>query len=202
MHSFIRLNPTSLKDKWHPDYVCKLHKAIYGLWQAPRAWHNALKSFITSYGFHTSKSDPSLFIYESGATLAYFMVYVDDLLLTSNDPQFLCSLITFLSNRFSLKNMGSPHYFLGVKLIPAAIGMFLSQRKYIRDILEKFEMEGVKPSSTPLSLTLHDGSPTTDSTHYKRIIGALQYLNLTRPDPSFAINKLSQFMHKPTTLHL
>jgi len=62
-------------------------------------------------------------------------------------------------------------------------------------------MEGAKPAHTAI-LTLHDGTAATDSTHYRKIIGGLQYLNLTRPDLSFAINKLSQFMHKPTTLHL
>jgi len=102
--------------------------------------------------------------------------------------------------------MGTPHYFLGVEFIPMAAGMFLSQHKFICDILEKFEMEGAKPSPTPLSqtttLSLHDGTPSTDSTHYRKILGSLQYLNLTRPDLSFAINKLSKFMHKPTTLHL
>ena len=198
--------PPGMKDQQHPQYVCKLHKVIYGLRQAPRAWHDALKSFTTSHGFHTSQNDPSLFIYASGSILAYFLVYVDDLLLTGNDANFLTSFITSLSNKFSLKNMGTPHYFLGVEFIPMAAGMFLSQHKFIRDILEKFEMEGAKPSPTPLSqtatLSLHDGTPSTDSTHYRKILGSLQYLNLTRPDLSFAINKLSQFMHKPTTLHL
>jgi len=198
--------PPGMKDQQHPQYVCKLHKAIYGLRQAPRTWHDALKSFTTSHSFHTSQNDPSLFIYDSGSILAYFLVYVNDLLLTGNDANFLTSFITSLSNKFSLKNMGTPHHFLGVEFIPMAAGMFLSQHKFIRDILEKFKMEGTKPSPTPLSqtatLSLHDGTPGTDSTHYRKILGSLQYLNLTRPDLSFAINKLSQFMHKPTTLHL
>lgn len=102
--------------------------------------------------------------------------------------------------------MGAPHYFLGFELIPTPTGMLLSQHKFIREILEKFEMEGAKPSPTSLSpiatLMLHDGTLATYSTYYMKIIGALQYLNLTRPDLSFAINKLSQFMHKPTTLHM
>jgi hypothetical protein len=198
--------PPGLKDKQYPNHVCKLHKAIYGLRQAPRAWHDALKTFITSHGFTTSKSDPSLFIYDSGQTLAYFLVYVDDLLLTGNNAQFLKDFIQSISNRFSLKNLGTPHYFLGIELIPTNKGLFLSQHKFILDILEKFDMAGAKPAPTPLSttatLTLNDGTPATDSTHYRKIIGALQYLNLTRPDLSFAINKLSQFMHKPTSLHL
>lgn len=198
--------PPGLKDKQYLNHVCKLHKAIYGLRQAPRAWHDALKAFITSHGFTTSKSDPSLFIYASGAIIAYFLVYVDDLLLTGNDAEFLHNFIQSLSKTFSLKNMGTPHYFLGIELIPTSKGLFLSQHKFIRKILEKFDMDGAKPAPTPLSpttiLTIHDGTTATNPTHYRKILGSLQYLNLTRPDLSFAINKLSQFMHKPTSLHL
>jgi len=102
--------------------------------------------------------------------------------------------------------MGAPHYFLGIELIPTSSGILLSQHKHIRDILQCFDMEGAKPSPTPLSTTaalqLHDGTPSTDAIEYRKIIGALQYLNLTRLDISFAINKLAQFMHKPTTQHL
>lgn len=198
--------PHGFKDSQHPDYVCKLHKAIYGLRQALRAWHDALKSFITSYGFTTSRSNPSLFIYISGNITVYFLVYVDDLLLTGNNTTFIDTFIEFLSNRLSLKNMGAPYYFMGIELIPMNSSMFLSQHKYIKDVLEKFEMQDVKSSRTPLASTttlmLHDGTPTNNATQYQRIIGALQYLTLTRPDLSFSINKLSIFMHKPTSLHL
>jgi hypothetical protein len=198
--------PPGMKDVQHPTYVCKLHKAIYGLRQSPRAWHDSLKTFILSYGFQTSKSDPSLFLYQSGDTMAYFLVYVDDLLLTGNNSTFMQHFIEALSQRFSLKNMGQPHYFLGIEIIQTSAGIFLSQHRYIRELLQRFDMEGAKPSPTPLSSTailqLNDGTPSTDATEYRRIIGGLQYLNLTRPDLSYSINKLSQFMHKPTTLHL
>ena len=198
--------PRGFKDSQHPDYVCKLHKAIYGLRQALRAWHDALKSFITSYGFTTRRSNPSLFIYISGNITVYFLVYVDDLLLTGNNTTFIDTFIEFLSNRLSLKNMGAPYYFMGIELIPMNSSMFLSQHKYIKDVLEKFEMQDVKSSPTPLASTttlmLHDGTPTNNATQYQRIIGALQYLTLTRPGLSFSINKLSIFMHKPTSLHL
>nr|KYP65844.1 Copia protein [Cajanus cajan] len=153
-----------------------------------------------------SKNDPSLFIFATGNIKAYFLVYVDDLLLTGNNNDFLHGFISALSSRFALKNLGAPHYFLGVEFIPIKSGLFLSQHKYIRDILEKFDMEGAKPAPTPLSpsatLQLHDGIATTEATYFRKIIGAVQYLTLTRPDLSFSINKLSQFMHKLTTLHL
>ena len=143
--------PPGLKDSQHPHYVCILHKAIYALRQAPRAWHDALKSFTVSYRFSCSKSDPSLFIYENEGTLAYFFVYVDDLLLTRNNNSFMQEFISNLAQQFSLKNMGAPHYFLGIKIIPTTSGILLSQHKHTRDILKRLDMEGAKPSPTPLS---------------------------------------------------
>ncbi|KAI5394631.1 hypothetical protein KIW84_061316 [Lathyrus oleraceus] len=82
--------------------------------------------------------------------------------------------------------MGQPHYILGFEIIPTSSGIFLSQHRDIPDLLQKFHMEGVKPSPTPLSSTvvlqLHDGTLSTNATELRRIIGGLQYLNLTRPN--------------------
>lgn len=127
--------------------------------------------------------------------IAYFLVYVNDLLLIGSDTRFMVAFKASLSPHFSLKNMGTPHYFLGVELVPVTFGIQLSQHKFIRDILERFGMTESKPSPTPLSITatlkLHDGTPTIGATQYCQIIRALQYLNLTQPDLSFAINKLA-----------
>ena len=133
-------------------------------------------------------------------------MYVDDLVITGNDSAFVSFIIAQLSNRFSVKDMGQLHFFLGMEVIPTTTGLFLSQHKYIRDLLTKLNMHGAKAVVTPLSTTtvlkLLDGTSSVDSTEYRSIIGALQYLSLTRPDISFAVNKLSQFMHKPTATHL
>ena len=137
---------------------------------------------------------------------------MDDLLVSGNNNQFVDSFIQALVTRFSLKDIGTPHYFLGVELILTKYGLFISQHKFIHDILKRltsyqmFDMAAAKPSSTPLSsttkLSLHDGSSAIDATCYHQAIGALQYLNMTRLDLSFAINKLFQFMHKPNQTHL
>ena len=99
--------------------------------------------------------------------------------------------------------MGSLHFFLGIEIIPTRAWLFLSQHKYVRDLLANTSMSGAKDVSTPLSTTqslqLIDGTAAVDSSEFRRIIGRLQYLSLTRPDISFVVNKLSQFMHKPTT---
>jgi histone deacetylase 1/2 len=133
------------------------------------------------------------------------LVYGDDLEITGSDTQFVGHVVTTLGTQFSLKDMGLLHYFLGVAVIPTHAGLFLSQHQYIRDILETQNMAGAKDISTPLSTTqsLHllDGTTSVDNIEYRRIIGSLQYLSLTHPDICFAVNKLSQFMHKPTVTH-
>lgn len=123
--------PHGMEYQQHVQYVCKLHKEIHGLRQVTRALHDALKYFTTSHNFHMRQNDPSLFIYASRSILAYFLMYVDDLLLRGNDSKFITSLIISISNRFSLKNMGTPHYFLGVELILTVTDMFRSQHKFI-----------------------------------------------------------------------
>jgi hypothetical protein len=97
-----------------------------------------LKSFVVAYGFKTSLTDPSLFIYDKENVQAYLLVYVDDLLLTGSTSQFLHQFMLELSNRFSIKQLGFPHYFLGIELIPSKDGLLLSQHGYIRELLEKF----------------------------------------------------------------
>uniref|UniRef100_A0A2N9HE87 Reverse transcriptase Ty1/copia-type domain-containing protein n=1 Tax=Fagus sylvatica TaxID=28930 RepID=A0A2N9HE87_FAGSY len=197
--------PPGFKDLSKPNHVCRLRKAIYGLKQAPRAWYTALKSAILQLGFSNSKADFSLFIYSQGSTLCYFLVYVDDLVITGNNSIFVASIIKQLGDMFSLKDMGSLHFFLGIEVIPTQTGLFLSQHKYVRELLAKTSMSGAKDVSTPLSTTqtlqLLDGTAAVDSSEFRRILGSLQYLSLTRPDISFAVNKLSQFMHKPTSTH-
>jgi len=115
--------------------------------------------------------------------------------ITGNNSDFVNSIVKQLGCKFSLKDMGSLHYFLGMEIIPTPGGLFLSQHKYIRDLLSNTNMFRAKEVCSPLStstpLKLNDGTASFDSTEYRIIIGSLQYLSLTRPDISFAVNKLS-----------
>ncbi|KAI4305263.1 hypothetical protein L6164_028637 [Bauhinia variegata] len=154
------------------------------------------------YGFQKSRSDASLFVFKRGELTAYFLVYVDDLLLTGNSSKFLNEFQSALSLKFSLKDLGFPSYFLGMEVLPTTFGLILNQHKYLRDLLHRFDMDGSKAVQTPIStsttLLPRDGSAPADASLYRKIIGSLQYLNLTRPDVAFSINKLSQFMQAPT----
>ncbi|XP_019171104.1 PREDICTED: uncharacterized protein LOC109166672 [Ipomoea nil] len=196
--------PPGFCDPLRPKHVCRLKKAIYGLKQAPRAWYMALSSFLISFGFRKSRADYSLFIYQYGDIMAYFMVYLDDIILTGSSPAFLGQFVKSLAALFSLKDLGPLRHFLGVELVPTPAGIFLSQAQYITNILTEFHMQDAKSISTPGSATeLHgdDGSGLADNTLYRRAVGLLQYLSITRPDVSFIVNRLSQFLNALTLLH-
>ncbi|OMP03343.1 Reverse transcriptase, RNA-dependent DNA polymerase [Corchorus capsularis] len=137
--------------------------------------------------------------------ILYFLVYVDDIVLTGNDSVSVSQFVDKLSIEFSLKEPAPLHYFLGVETISTDDGMFLFQRKYIIDLLAKANMLDSKPVATPMSssssLTLTTGKPMEDGKSYRSLVGGLQYLSLTRPDLSFSVNRLAKFMHKPTDVH-
>lgn len=133
------------------------------------------------------------------------LVYIDDLILTRIYILFLKLLMKWISNQFSIKYLGYPLYFLGVELIPTADGLVLSQHGQVRNFLQFFYMVGEKPTHTLIYtstlLQLVDKFTQADSKMFHIIIGASQYIILTRLYLSFSINKLSQFMHYPTQIH-
>ena len=163
--------PQGMRDPDFPNHVCCLQKAIYGLKQAPRAWYNELRAFLLSLGFHTSQSDTSLFVLTRGSSVTYFLVYVDDLLITGSDPKVVVAIIRQLDATFSTKDLGLLSFFCGVEVLPTRDGILLSQHKYVVDLLRKHNMLDSKPVSTPLAvgspLTLHDGAAKVNSTMYR-----------------------------------
>ncbi|GKU85932.1 hypothetical protein SLEP1_g531 [Rubroshorea leprosula] len=196
---------TGFVDHNFPSHVCRLRQSLYGLKQAPRAWFRALKDFLLAQGFFHSKSDNSLFIYHKGSTWIYFLVYVDDIIVTGNDSAAIQSIVQVMSATFSLKDLGPLSIFLGREALSTKDGLFLSQQRYILDLLQKTSMGDAKPISSPLASTsvlqLSTGTPLFDGTTYRKIVGSLQYLSLTWPNLSFVVSCLSQFMHRPTDSH-
>lgn len=114
-------------------------------------------------------------------------------------------LITILSRLFSMKDLGPLNFFLGLEVVPTSSRIYLTQTKCTLDLLHRAKFQEVKPVSTPLQsgkkLSLYDGEPLSNPAEYRSVVGALQYLTLTRPDISFAVNQVCQFMHQPTTIH-
>ncbi|GJW86483.1 retrovirus-related pol polyprotein from transposon TNT 1-94 [Tanacetum coccineum] len=196
--------PPGFIDPQFPNHVCKLSKALYGLKQAPRAWFHRLSSFLLAHGFVCSRADTSLFVFTKDSCIMYLLVYVDDLILTGNNESLLTSFTTRLNQEFAIKDLGDLSYFLGLEVSYTNDGLFLSQAKYATDVLTRAALLDSKPVSTPLAANevfVTGGSLFANPTLYRSLVGALQYLTITRPDLSYAVNQASQFLHAPTDAH-
>ncbi|PKU74342.1 Retrovirus-related Pol polyprotein from transposon TNT 1-94 [Dendrobium catenatum] len=200
------LQPKGFEDQTKPNHVCRLHKAIYGLKQAPRQWYNMFTASLTALGFNHSQSDPSLLIFNKESIQIYILVYVDDILITGNNDTEISNLITQLNKSYALKHLGHVNSFLGINIRSDQNMYFLSQAHYANSILQLVGHANSKPTANPactkLPLTIASDPDLSDSALFRRIIGSLQYLTLTRPDIAFSVNLLSQHMHNPLPNHI
>lgn len=119
--------PPGFIDSNFPSYVCYLHKALYGLKQAPRAWFDRLRFTLLGWGFKNSKVDSSLFYLNTSYQLIFILIYVDDILVTSNNLLHLKSFTKKLHQMFALKDLGPLHYFLGIQIHRTQDGFYLNQ---------------------------------------------------------------------------
>ena len=198
--------PPGFRNSQHPDYVCLLKKSLYGLKQAPRAWYQRFADYVAVLGFSHSISDHSLFIYRQGNDMAYILLYVDDIILAASSTTLRQTIISKLDTEFAMKDLGPISYFLGISVTRYSRGLFLSQKKYAEEIIERAGMSSSKPSPTPVDtkakLSISSGNPYHDPTEYRSLAGALQYLTFTRPDISYAVQQICLFMHDPRTQHM
>nr|GEV60494.1 hypothetical protein [Tanacetum cinerariifolium] len=186
--------------------VCKLSKSLYGLKHASRQWNHELKKFLVSLGYVQSKHDYSLFVKAQGKTFTTVLVYVDDMLLTGNSQSKILNHKNCLDKKFTINDIGLAKYFLGIELYKTDTRMHLNQMKYIFDLLTYAGLTGAKPSPFPLltqlKLSFDKGTPLKDAGVFKRLIGRLLYLTMTRPDISYADQHLSQFVSAPKDAHM
>lgn len=188
------------------NLVCKLHKSIYGLRQSSRQWYKKLTTALLEEGFTQSQADYTLFTRGSHNTFVALLVYVDDIILAGPNLHLLHQLQDTLQHRFKLKTLGPLKYFLGFEIARSTSGLFLSQRKYTLQLLADTGYTNSKPAKAPmdprLRLNDEDGDALDNPSHYRQLIGRLLYLTLSRPDITFAVNTLSQFLSSPRTTHL
>jgi hypothetical protein len=199
--------PPGYQDKDLPHHVCKLDKAIYGLKQAPRAWYSRLSTKLQSLGFTASKADSSLFFYSDNSYTMFILVYVDDIIVASSSMKFTNVLINKLNQDFTLKDLGDLNYFLGIEVSRTDEALLMTEERYALDIPQRVNMTSCKAVSTPMApgekLLISDEEllGPKDATQYRSVVGALQYITLTRPDLSFAVIRVCQFLYNPTTVH-
>ncbi|GJS81028.1 ribonuclease H-like domain-containing protein [Tanacetum coccineum] len=142
--------PPGFVDNQYPHHVCLLQRSLYGLKQAPRAWFQQFAGYATRAGFYHSRCDSSLFIYRQGSQVAYLLIYVDDIILTASCPALLQQIIGSLNNEFDMTDLGALNYFLGIFADRTPTGLFLSQKKYALQLLERAHMVTCNPSRTPV----------------------------------------------------
>ncbi|GJU65071.1 ribonuclease H-like domain-containing protein [Tanacetum coccineum] len=156
--------PPDFIDSCYHNHVCLLQRSLYGLKQAPRAWFQRFAGYATRAGFSPSRCDSSLFIYTQGSQVAYLLIYVDDIILTASSLVLLQQIVDSLHKEFDMTDLGALNYFLGISAVRHPTGLFLSQKKYARQLLERAHMVNCNPSRTPIDTDSKlglDGVPGT-----------------------------------------
>lgn len=186
--------------------VCKLNKSLYGLKQASRQWFAKFSYTVMNFGFVRSKASYSLFTFTRGSSFNVLLVYVDDILLTGNDHSCIAELKEVLDKKYGSKDLGSLRYFPSLVVARNENGITLNQRNYNLEILKDIGQLGCRPVKTPMEHNFHlsksEGKLIPDPSEYRRLIGRLLYLTLTRPDITYAVHRLSQFLAEPRELHM
>jgi len=192
--------------KGKEELVCKLHKSLYGLKQAGRTWYKKLHESLVGIGFKRCNEDYSIYFQQEDSTKIMISVYVDDLILISNNLPYLQEIKKKLGETFAMKDLGeiSSYLGIGIRRDRPNGAIFLNQFKYIDDILKKYGLENTASIATPMDVNVKltkDMCPKTQEEFeemehipYQSAIGSLMYLMLgTRPDIAYAVGALSQF---------
>ncbi|GJV12589.1 ribonuclease H-like domain-containing protein [Tanacetum coccineum] len=144
--------PPGFEDPDHPDKVYKVVKALYGLHQAPRAWYDTLATYLLSNGFQRGKIDQTLFIKSQKGHILLVQIYVDDIIFGSTKKELCDEFEKLMKDKFQMSSMGELTFFLGLQVQQKKKGIFISQDKYVHEILKKFNYTDVKSASTPTDL--------------------------------------------------
>lgn len=123
-----------------------MRKALYDLRQASRQWHHKLAVLLVSIGFKHSKANNSLYSKTSEESITLVLIYVDDILISGNNLTTINEIKAELSSHFSMKDMGPVSYFLGLEIDRSEAGFFISQKKYVLDLLKEFGNDEFNPA--------------------------------------------------------
>jgi hypothetical protein len=206
--------PEGFKNEEYPNWVCRLVKGLYGMKQAGRLWYQKLGEVLEKLGFQRLVSDPSIYVWEKTGIRVILPAFVDDLTLVSKSKALIQETKTALSKAFKIRDLGPITFLLGVHITRdrSKRTLSLSQRQYVIDLLERFDMHMCKPVSTPavpgtrLSKSSCPSSPEElaemEGVPYMEAVGALMYLAVsTRPDIAYIVGKLSRFNSNPGKDH-
>nr|GEZ93833.1 hypothetical protein [Tanacetum cinerariifolium] len=194
------------QDPEFPARVYKVEKAMYGLHQAPRAWYGTLSKYLLTNGFQRGIIDQTLFIRRQNGDFILVQVYLDDIIFGSSNPQLCREFEALMHEKFQMSAMGELNFFLGLQVLQKKDGIFLSQDKYVGDILKKFRYSDIRSANTPMDNENPWGKDGTgkdiDLYLYRSMIGSLMYLTASRPDIMFAVCACARHQVTPKECHL
>ncbi|GKC46274.1 putative ribonuclease H-like domain-containing protein, partial [Tanacetum coccineum] len=200
------VKPPGFEDPNFPDRVYKVEKALYGLHQAPRAWYETLSTYLLDNGFQRGKIDKTLFIRRDKGDILLVQVYVDDIIFGSTKKSLCTEFEKMMHKKFQMSYMGELTFFLGLQVKQKNDGIFISQDKYVTEILKKFGFTDVKTASTPMEtqkpLLKDEDGEEVDVHLYRSMIGSLMYLTSSRPDIMFAVCACARYQVNPKVSHL
>jgi hypothetical protein len=200
------LQPPGFIKKGDERKVLKLHKALYGLRQAPRAWNSRLDAELQKLGFINCKAEHGLYTRVKNKQRLIVGVYVDDLIIMGRSTADVNQFKTEMKRIFCMSDLGALSYYLGIEVKQSDQGVWLCQNAYASKLLEKTGMKNCNPYAVPmetkLKLSKESDSPLVDATEYRSLIGSLRYLLHTRPELTFSVSYLSRFMESPRQEHM
>lgn len=199
--------PPGFEDPQHPNKVYKVVKALYGLHQAPRKWYETLANYLLNNGFHRGKIDQTLFIKKDKGDILLVQVYVDDIIFGSTKQEMCKEFEKLMKDEFQMSSMGELTFFLGLQVQQSKEGIFISQDKYVTEIIKKFKFTDAKSSNTLADKTTHlllknASGVNVDAHTYRSMIGSLMYLTSSRPNIMFAVCACARFQVTPKTSHM
>ncbi|GKB81069.1 putative ribonuclease H-like domain-containing protein [Tanacetum coccineum] len=179
--------PPGFEDPQFPDKVYKVEKALYGLHQASRAWYETFSTYLIENGFRRDTIDKTLFIKKDKGDILLVQVYVDDIIFGSTKKSLCDEFEGLMHKRFQMSSMGELTFFLGLQVQHNKDGIFISQDKYVAEVLKKFDFSTVKTASAPMepnkALIKYEEADSVDVHLFRSMIGSLMYLTASRPDP-------------------
>jgi hypothetical protein len=190
----------------NPDYVCKLKKDLYGLKQAPRAWYYRLDKFLQDKGFKKGIVDSNLYINFEGDDLLVVLVYVDDIIFGCTNDSSIQWFANSMQMEFEMSMIGELSYFLGLQVNQSSTGILISQEKYLKELLKKFQMEDYSSVSTHVvvgcNLNKYDISLDVDQRTYRSMIGNLLYITTSYSDIMQVVGMVGRYQCAPKQSHL
>ncbi|GJR38406.1 uncharacterized mitochondrial protein-like protein [Tanacetum coccineum] len=198
--------PPGFEDPDFPNKVYKVEKALYGLHQAPKAWYETLSTYLLGNGFQRGKIDKTLFIRRDKGDILLVQVYVDDIIFGSTKKSLCIEFEKMMHKKFQMSSTVELTFFLRLQVKQKEDVIFISQDKYVTEILKKFGFTDVKTASTPMetqkALLKDEDGEEVDVHLYRSMIGSLMYLTSSRPDIMFAVCACARYQVNPKVSHL